>query len=124
MSIAKKVEDAFEEFREYLVSLVGDVHGVHSVVDDAKAALAPHIPEDKPIEVITGTSTLKEGSTLASSITTGETVPASGQKEVPLSPETGVTEGITHLDLKEAPTPTGTTTSASDTPTDDAGTSE
>ena len=78
MSITKKVDDAFEEFREYLVTLVGDHHGVHSVIDDAKAAIAPHVQEEKPIEVVTGlgnstmqssqesveTSTLPEGSPL------------------------------------------------------------
>lgn len=46
MSVKEKVDAAFEEFREYLVSLLGDHHGVHSTVDDAKAAIQAHVPVD------------------------------------------------------------------------------
>ena len=48
MSVKEKVDAAFEEFREYLVSLLGDHHGVHSTVDDAKAAIQAHVPDEEP----------------------------------------------------------------------------
>lgn len=44
MSIVKDVEAVFEKLRKELVELVGDLHGVHSAVDDAHAALKQHIP--------------------------------------------------------------------------------
>ena len=50
MSVRGKVDAAFEEFREYLVHLIGDIHGVHSVVDDAKAAIGVHVPEEQPTQ--------------------------------------------------------------------------
>lgn len=46
MSIAQKIDEAFEKLRELLVSLVGDVPGVHNTVNDAKMALAPHVLEE------------------------------------------------------------------------------
>lgn len=81
MSIAKKVDAAFEEFREYLVTLVGDHHGVHSVIDDAKAAIVPHVQEATPIEVVTGldVGTLQEGST--------QTEVSSANASNPVTPE-------------------------------------
>jgi hypothetical protein len=43
-SVEQKVHNAFEEFREYLVHLLGDIPGVHNTVNDAKASIAPHVP--------------------------------------------------------------------------------
>lgn len=42
-TLAGKVEYAFEAFRERLVNLVGDIPGVHNTINDAKAAIAPHV---------------------------------------------------------------------------------
>lgn len=42
-TLAEKVEHAFEALREHLVSLIGDIPGVHNIVNDAKAAIKPHV---------------------------------------------------------------------------------
>lgn len=45
-TLKERVEDAFEEFRAYLVHLIGDIHGVNKAVDDAKVTVAPHVSEE------------------------------------------------------------------------------
>lgn len=71
MSVKEKVDAAFEEFREYLVSLLGDHHGVHSTVDDAKASIQAHVP----VEVVQD-----ENSPSAS---VAEPVPGTSDQETP-----------------------------------------
>lgn len=44
---AERLEHAFEAFRSRLVNLIGDIPGVHNVVDDAKEAIKPHIDVTK-----------------------------------------------------------------------------
>jgi hypothetical protein len=38
-----KIEQIFEDLKAELVSLVGDLSGVHNAVDNAKVALSPHL---------------------------------------------------------------------------------
>lgn len=38
------IDQIFESLKAELVSLVGDLSGVHNAVDNAKVALAPHLP--------------------------------------------------------------------------------
>lgn len=71
MSVKEKVNAAFEEFREYLVSLLGDHHGVHSTVDDAKAAIQAHVP----VEVVQSENTSDES--------VAGTVPSTTDQETP-----------------------------------------
>lgn len=42
-----KIEQIFEDLKAELVSLVGDLSGVHNAVDNAKVALAPHITNEE-----------------------------------------------------------------------------
>ena len=39
------IDQVFEDLKKELVSLVGDLSGVHNAVDNAKGAIAPHIME-------------------------------------------------------------------------------
>lgn len=43
MSVMSHIDQVFEDLKAELVSLVGDLSGVHNAVDNAKVALAPHI---------------------------------------------------------------------------------
>ena len=45
MSVMSHIDQIFEDLKAELVSLVGDLSGVHNAVDNAKVALAPHIME-------------------------------------------------------------------------------
>jgi hypothetical protein len=45
-----KIEQIFEDLKVELVSLVGDLSGVHNAVDNAKVALAPHLPVAELVE--------------------------------------------------------------------------
>ena len=45
MSVMSHIDQVFEDLKAELVSLVGDLSGVHNAVDNAKVALAPHIVE-------------------------------------------------------------------------------
>ena len=43
MSVMSHIDQVFEDLKAELVSLVGDLSGVHNAVDNAKVALAPHL---------------------------------------------------------------------------------
>ncbi|MDE3021636.1 MAG: hypothetical protein KGI54_07225 [Pseudomonadota bacterium] len=43
MNAMNHIDQIFEDLKAELVSLVGDLSGVHNAVDNAKVALAPHI---------------------------------------------------------------------------------
>jgi len=43
MSVMSHIDQVFEDLKAELVSLVGDLSGVHNAVDNAKVALTPHI---------------------------------------------------------------------------------
>ena len=43
MSVMSHIDQVFEDLKAELVSLVGDLSGVHNAVDNAKVAIAPHI---------------------------------------------------------------------------------
>lgn len=43
MNAMNHIEQIFEGLKAELVSLVGDLSGVHNAVDNAKVALTPHI---------------------------------------------------------------------------------
>ena len=45
MSVMSHIDQVFEDLKKELVSLVGDLSGVHNAVDNAKVAIAPHIVE-------------------------------------------------------------------------------
>lgn len=43
MSVMSHIDQVFEDLKKELVSLVGDLSGVHNAVDNAKVAIAPHV---------------------------------------------------------------------------------
>ena len=43
MSVMSHIDQVFEDLKAELVSLVGDLSGVHNAVDNAKVAIAPHV---------------------------------------------------------------------------------
>jgi len=43
MSVMSHIDQVFEDLKKELVSLVGDLTGVHNAVDNAKVAIAPHV---------------------------------------------------------------------------------
>lgn len=43
MNAMNHIDQIFEDLKAELVSLVGDLSGVHNAVDNAKVALAPHL---------------------------------------------------------------------------------
>jgi len=43
MSVMSYIDQVFEDLKAELVSLVGDLSGVHNAVDNAKVAIAPHV---------------------------------------------------------------------------------
>jgi len=45
MSVMSHIDQIFEDLKAELVSLVGDLSGVHNAVDNAKVAIVPHIVE-------------------------------------------------------------------------------
>lgn len=45
------VEEIFANLKKELISLVGDLSGVHNAVDDARIALQPHLPGVAQVEV-------------------------------------------------------------------------
>lgn len=49
VTLFEKVEHAFEDLRDFLVKHLGDHHGVHSTVDDAKRAISSHVPVESAI---------------------------------------------------------------------------
>jgi hypothetical protein len=74
MSLKQEVENVFEELREKLVSLLGDHHGVHATVDDAKSAINPHVPtETSAAEQTTPTTNVGNPSPTGEPTTTGTT---------------------------------------------------
>jgi len=55
------IEQIFENLKAELVSLVGDLTGVHNLVDDAKAAIAPHVvPYGSKVEPVTPEESTEE----------------------------------------------------------------
>jgi hypothetical protein len=46
-TVVQQVESAFESLRDWLVKLLGDHHGVHSTIDDAKKAIMAHTPVEQ-----------------------------------------------------------------------------
>lgn len=56
-----KIEQIFEDLKAELVSLVGDLSGVHNAVDNAKVALAPHITNEEETKDDLGKADENEG---------------------------------------------------------------